>query len=242
MPGWALDGARAGSRDGEHEAHPDDAAGQGIPRPVWISRGEGRTETVAQPVLASRDLEVRAPFRIAVHDCDLVINGLRVMFEPHVDRLQLAQKDRPHAADLLLIDPFARDAGACLDLYRTYEAPIVLFTWLEGDRLDTWTDAPGVRGHLLKTAPAEELVSALEALALTGSGALPYEGENIGDDLSQREREILHLIAAGLTNQEIADKLHVSINTVKTYVRGAYRKIGADRRSQAVGWVLSNSN
>ena len=45
------------------------------------------------------------------------------------------------------------------------------------------------------------------------------------------------LVAAGLTNQEIAEQLYLSINTVKTYIRYGYRKIGAERRSHAVVWV-----
>ncbi len=56
--------------------------------------------------------------------------------------------------------------------------------------------------------------------------------------LTQREVAILELIAAGLTNRQIAAHLYVSINTVKTYVRTAYRRIGAQSRSQAVIWAL----
>jgi DNA-binding CsgD family transcriptional regulator len=51
---------------------------------------------------------------------------------------------------------------------------------------------------------------------------------------------VLQLIAAGCSNEEIADELIVSINTVKTYVRTAYRKIGARRRSQAIVWVMDH--
>ncbi|MBC2960611.1 response regulator transcription factor [Nocardioides deserti] len=54
--------------------------------------------------------------------------------------------------------------------------------------------------------------------------------------LTVREFEVLGLVAAGLSNAEIAERLYVSINTVKTYVRAAYRKIGVDRRAQAVVW------
>ena len=49
---------------------------------------------------------------------------------------------------------------------------------------------------------------------------------------------MLELIAAGLSNEQIAAELFVSINTVKTYVRTAYRRIGADSRSQAVIWAM----
>ncbi|WP_227463595.1 helix-turn-helix domain-containing protein [Nocardioides lijunqiniae] len=56
--------------------------------------------------------------------------------------------------------------------------------------------------------------------------------------LSHREAEMLHLITCGLSNQEIADALYLSINSVKTYIRSAYRKIEVTRRSQAVAWSV----
>jgi NarL family two-component system response regulator LiaR len=54
--------------------------------------------------------------------------------------------------------------------------------------------------------------------------------------LSSREMEILDLVTAGHSNQEIADMLYLSINSVKSYIRTAYRKIGVQSRSQAVLW------
>ena len=55
--------------------------------------------------------------------------------------------------------------------------------------------------------------------------------------LTQREIDVLRLVARGLTNQEIAARLYLSLNTVKSYIRYGYRKIGAERRSQAVIWA-----
>lgn len=54
--------------------------------------------------------------------------------------------------------------------------------------------------------------------------------------LSVREREVLRLVCLGLTNDEVAAELFVSINTLKTHIRSVYRKIGANRRSQAILW------
>ena len=56
--------------------------------------------------------------------------------------------------------------------------------------------------------------------------------------LTARESEVLALITQGLSNQEIAERTYLSINSVKTYIRTAYRKIGVARRSQAVGWGM----
>lgn len=57
-----------------------------------------------------------------------------------------------------------------------------------------------------------------------------------GDGLSAREAEVLALITQDLTNDEIARQTYLSINSVKSYLRSAYRKIGGTRRSQVVLW------
>lgn len=56
--------------------------------------------------------------------------------------------------------------------------------------------------------------------------------------LSQRELEILELIGAGLSNDDIAGRLYLSLNSIKSYIRAGYKKIGVTTRSQAVLWVV----
>ena len=58
--------------------------------------------------------------------------------------------------------------------------------------------------------------------------------------LSAREAEVIALITQGLGNDEIADRMFTSINTVKTYIRTAYRKIGVDSRTRAVLWGVDH--
>ena len=58
--------------------------------------------------------------------------------------------------------------------------------------------------------------------------------------LSARESEVLALITQGYTNNDIAARSYLSINSVKSYIRSAYRKIGVERRSQAVRWGMEN--
>lgn len=67
-----------------------------------------------------------------------------------------------------------------------------------------------------------------------------YAVETTTDQLTTRERDVLILIALGLSNEMVARSLYLSINSVKTYIRAAYRKIGAERRSQAVAWAFRN--
>jgi len=79
-------------------------------------------------------------------------------------------------------------------------------------------------------------------MSLTGSG----KNESGGDwpartrGLSEREAEIVSLITHGLGNDDIADRLFLSINTVKSYIRSAYRKMGVKTRSQAVLWGVDH--
>ncbi len=63
-------------------------------------------------------------------------------------------------------------------------------------------------------------------------------GHDVG--LSPRESSVLALVTRGFSNQEIADQLYLSINSVKTYIRSAYRKVGATSRAQAVAWAIQH--
>jgi len=83
-----------------------------------------------------------------------------------------------------------------------------------------------VSGTLLDSAVAQEW---------EGGG---YAGE--ADGLSPREATVLGRVVQGLSNQEIADELYLSINSVKTYIRSAYRKIEAVSRAQAVAWGIQH--
>jgi DNA-binding NarL/FixJ family response regulator len=58
--------------------------------------------------------------------------------------------------------------------------------------------------------------------------------------ISPRESEVLQLVVMGYSNQEIADTLFLSINSVKTYIRSTYRKINATSRGQAIVWAIQN--
>ena len=60
------------------------------------------------------------------------------------------------------------------------------------------------------------------------------------DGLTAREADVLGLLGEGLSNREIGETLQLSINSVKTYIRSAYRKMGVERRTQAVLWGLDN--
>ena len=96
----------------------------------------------------------------------------------------------------------------------------------------------------------EELVDLLERIhagrdrgaAERGRDADGAFGHWPGDEhgLSPREAEVLALICQGLSNQQIADRAFLSINTVKSYVRTLYQKIGVESRTQAVLWGVDH--
>jgi DNA-binding NarL/FixJ family response regulator len=83
-----------------------------------------------------------------------------------------------------------------------------------------------IAGNLEQSPPVREL----------GAGA--YAGASAG--LTLRESEVLALVAQGFRNQEIAAKQFLSINSVKTYIRTGYRKIGVSTRGQAVAWAIQH--
>lgn len=116
---------------------------------------------------------------------------------------------------------------------------------LARDRREDLTDgarALGVRHLVPESVSTADLLDVLERAA--GRTDDPHDRDpRDGRDpavLTQRERAVLALVGAGLSNTEIAERLFVSINTVKTYIRGAYRKIGVTSRPQATLWAIRN--
>ena len=107
----------------------------------------------------------------------------------------------------------------------------------------------GARGFVLKEAPFSDLVRCVE-LVLAGEAYVDpvlagflVSGEltERTPTLTQREREVLRLLADGLANEEIGKRLHISAETVRTHVRKAMAKLEADTRTQAVAKALRQS-
>ena len=84
---------------------------------------------------------------------------------------------------------------------------------------------------VVQIAYVEKMQSHLDESAVVKTAeALPYHI----DPLTEREMEVLKLIAEGMSNKEIADHLHITINTVKGYIKNIYQKLGVSRRVQVV--------
>jgi DNA-binding NarL/FixJ family response regulator len=200
------------------------------------------------------------PISIAlVDDYDVVLIGLAHMFDRHSDRIVVAEIDanRPVTddVDIVLYDSFAQPEVDHDQIRVLIEHPhagrVAVYTWNFQPELIDLAMRKGVSGYLSKTMPAAELVAALEAIhageIVVGSpppgrprtaGGLDWPGRSEG--LTDRQSEILALITQGKSNAEVAAITFLSPNSVKSYIRATYRKIGVRSRTQAVLWGIEH--
>ena len=193
-----------------------------------------------------------------VDDYDVVVIGLAHLFDPYRDRIVIAELDtnRPVTddVDVVLYDSFAQPEADHADIDVLVANPrarrVVVYTWNFHPALVDSALARGASGYLSKTLPARELVTSIEAIAggevivsdaparLRPPVGLDWPGRSEG--LTDREAEVLALITQGKTNVEIAAVMYLSINTVKSYIRSAYRRIGVTTRSHAILWGIEH--
>jgi DNA-binding NarL/FixJ family response regulator len=204
------------------------------------------------------------PVTVAIaNDYEVVVRGVLAMLTPFADRVEIAELDAQvevaTPVDVTLYDTFSAnqvDMTPFDDVVGDRARHVVVYSWNMHPQLVEVALSKGCRGYLDKAIDAEALVTAIERIA-TGeivvsptrlpldpvheeAEARPHLGDWPGraHGLSPREAEVLALITQGLTNLDIATRTYLSINSVKTYIRSAYRKIGVTRRSQAVLWGL----
>ena len=128
------------------------------------------------------------------------------------------------------------------------ETSVILYT-AYGDRaLLTEALDSGVRGFVLKEAPMQDLTRAVDMVAGGAvyvdpvlAGVLASAESERLPQLTKREREVLRLLADGLTNEEIGKRLFLSPETVRTHVQKAMRRLEEDTRTQAVAVALRQS-
>jgi DNA-binding NarL/FixJ family response regulator len=199
---------------------------------------------------------VARPLRLAiVDDYAVVVAGVASFLE--AERIDVVETGASTPVvtdvDVVLFDTFGQIQGEGIDLedfVRDSDAKVVIYSWNLEHQLIDEALAAGARGYLSKVLAGPEIVRALERVmegeivVLTGDhetsvgGEGDWPGRSVG--LSSREAEMLALITQGLSNQEVAARAFISMNSVKSYIRSAYRKIGVTSRTQAVLWAVDN--
>ncbi len=157
--------------------------------------------------------------------------------------------------DVVLLDirmPDMDGLAALREIKRRYpQIPVVMLTAYDEPAWLVQAIAYGAAGYLLKTMPRDDLVSAIKAV-VSGDGLIDPARlsslvRELGSEtveptmpvlrdvnaLTEREREVLALVAEGLTNQQIAEVLHVAPSTIKSHVQNVMLKLGASDRTQA---------
>jgi DNA-binding NarL/FixJ family response regulator len=162
--------------------------------------------------------------------------------------------DTDEDADVMLIDAFARRAGgidaAMAVLIQEPPFAVAVFTQADDLRLLLQALRMGVRGYLLKSATPDELVDALKRLGAGETVIAPrlateaallaareieiggWAGAHLG--LTQRQAELLTLLAAGFSPQQVADEMRLSRHTIRTHTRNLYLRLDVSDRAAAV--------
>ena len=202
--------------------------------------------------MAARSRGNQSPIAVGVYDePELIVCGVDHMLSRSGRRADVVTI-APDAGlekievDVLLCDPVGRAVQIedyLGEITALTVAPVLVFTWSSSPSSVRRSLATGAFGFVSKGASSETLAAAVEAVR-RGETVAPSAGLGtipVGlAGLSTREAEVLDLICRGMSNLEIAEELYVSVNSVKTYVRQIYQKVGVARRAQAVAWGLAN--
>jgi DNA-binding NarL/FixJ family response regulator len=192
---------------------------------------------------------------LLVDDHTLVRDGLREILDSYDDLVvvggaatsdeAVAQAQR-HLPDIVLLDVDLRDGEVTGTLRAIRDVSpasrVIILSMFEEPRLVRQLVAAGVRGYLLKSVSRHELVSAVrgvgrdaERMVLSVSHeTLVRMHSTSGAGLSDRELEVLELVALALSNSQVADRLAITEATVKRHLRNVFAKLGAVSRIDAV--------
>jgi DNA-binding NarL/FixJ family response regulator len=197
---------------------------------------------------------------LIVDDHEVVREGLRLSLSrsPHIrvvgeagdgqSAIDLAERRRP---DVVIMDvrmPGMDGLDATKELTaKTPDTAVLIFTAYSERSLLARGLESGAKGYILKEAPHETLVRAIEKVAGGESFIDPalmpafLSGKDREDMLTGREREILQLLADGMSNADVAQRLFISQETVKSHVRHILAKLEADTRTHAVAIALRDA-
>ncbi len=198
-----------------------------------------------------------SPIRLLiVDDHPVVRDGLRGMFAGEdsfevvgeaANGTEAVARAEAHRPDVVLMDlrmPEMDGVAAIKAMSeRGLPARVLVLTTFDTDSDVLPAIEAGATGYLMKDAPRHELLRAVRAAAQGESVLSPSVAARLLDQVrqpiketvSQRELEVLQLIASGSTNREVAERLFISEATVKTHLLHVYTKLGVNDRAAAVG-------
>ena len=204
-------------------------------------------------------MSTSTPINLAlVNDYDVVLAGLAGMLEEFSDRVRVCEIDTNEPVgepvDVVLYDNFAQAESDRDEIDTLIAHPlarqIVVYTWNFHEELVTAALQRGASGYLSKTLTGPEIVDCIEAVnagdtVVRDAPRRPQSAEGLqwpgrAQGLTDREAEILALITQGKDNTEISKLTFLSPNTIKSYIRALYRKLGVGSRTQAVLWGIDH--
>jgi len=203
----------------------------------------------------------QTPIRILlVDDHDMVRRGIAVFLLTNddlvlvgeaangVEALEKCAELQPDVVLMDLMMPVMDGVAATLAIKKQYpHIQIIALTSFQEDELVQNALKAGAVGYLMKNVTAHELAAAIQAAkegkmtlspeaaqALVHAALKPHEA----DVLTEREREVLKLMVEGLNNAEIADRLVLSLSTIKYHIGNILMKLGVDNRVAAVSMAI----
>ena len=205
---------------------------------------------------------------LIVDDHAVVRSGLKALLNEREDMevvgeaaegdeaIELAQKLTPNVVLMDLSMPHGKDGlTATTELKQAVpDAAVLVLTMHDDDEYLFRAIHAGASGYILKSAPHEELLSAIQFVADGNAYLYPTatkrlmgeyldrlkQGENTGafEQLSDREKEVLSWVAKGYSNKEIAEQLVISVKTVETHKANVMEKLGLKTRPELVQYAM----
>lgn len=195
--------------------------------------------------MAAREISV-----VLIDDHPVVRSGLRAVLDAQPDVTVVGEAGSVAEAIALLAE-CVPDVAVCdlrlgdgdadgVEVIRATDRPVVILSTYDRPRDVRSCLEAGARGYVVKDAPIHTIVEALHAVAAGGTyvqsslAATLIAPASPAPDLTQREVEVLELLATGASNKEISKQLFISQATTKTHLVHIFSKLGVDSRTRAV--------